>query len=160
MERIDQEAAKRERQFEREAAKRERRGRFEREAAKRERQFEREAAKREEAIRALMDRSDRKFEALLAQSVELSRQLAEMTGRVLRTEAVLETMQAGGQRAAVQPAPATGETEWWQRREFLAVGLPNERWRTRLGRRVRQGHAERTVRTGRPLRQASSVLRR
>ena len=138
LERIDREAASREKQFDREAAKREaetralieridreaakRERQFEREAAKREQQFEREAAKREEAIRALMDRSDRKFEALLAQSVELSRQLAEMTGRVLRTEAVLETMQAGGQRAAVQPAPATGETEM-----VAAQGVPGGR---------------------------------
>ena len=109
LERIDREAAEREK-------------RIDQEAAKREQQFEREAAKREEAIRALMDRSDRKFEALLARSDELSRQLAEMTGRVLRTEAVLETMQAGGQRATVQPAPATGETE-----VVAAQGVPGGR---------------------------------
>ena len=138
MERSDREAAKREQQFEREAAKREeairalmersdreaakREQQFEREATKREQQFEREAAKREEAIRALMERSDRKFEAVLARNDELSRQSAEVTERVSRTEAVLETVRAGGQRAAVQPAPSTGETE-----AVAAQGVPGGR---------------------------------
>ena len=73
--------------------------------------MDREATKREQAIRELMDRSDRKFEAVLARSDELTRQSAETTGRLLRTEAVLGTVEAGVQRAAAQPAPATGETE-------------------------------------------------
>ena len=127
LERIDREAAKREKQFETEAVKREAETRvfterIDREAAKREKQFETEAVKREEAIRALMDRSDRKFEALLARSDELSRQLTEVTGRVMRTEAVLETVRAGRQRAAVQPTPATGETE-----VVAAQGVPGGR---------------------------------
>ena len=116
LERFDREAAKRE------AETRAFTERIDREAAKREKQFETEVAKREEAIRALMDRSDSKFEAVLARSDDLSRQSAEVTGRLLRTEAVLATVQAGGRRAAVQPAPATGETE-----AVAAQGVPGGR---------------------------------
>ena len=90
LERIDREAAKREE-------------RIDREAAKREAQFEREVAKREEAIREVMDRSDRKFEAMQKRSDELYRQLAEITARVTRAGAVLET--------AAEAAPATGQSE-------------------------------------------------
>lgn len=86
--------------------------------------IDREADKREEAIRALMDRSDRKFEALLARSDELSRQSAEVTGRVVRNEAVLETVQARGRRAEVQPAPVTGETEAVAAPEVPGDGSP------------------------------------
>jgi len=100
-ERIDREAAKREQLFEREAAKREER--IDREAAKREQLFEREAAKREEGIRALMDQSDRKFDALQRRSDELYRQSAEVTARVAHNEAVLEK--------ASESTPARGETE-------------------------------------------------
>ena len=74
-------------------------------------QMREEAAKREEAIRELMDRSDRKFEALLARSDELSRKSAGVTERVARTEAVLEAVQAGWHRAASPPDPVAGETE-------------------------------------------------
>jgi len=108
LERIDQEAAKREAEtralmerIDREAAKREER--IDREAAKREQLFEREAAKREEGIRALMDQSDRKFEALQRRSDELYRQSAEVTARVAHNEAVLEK--------ASESTPARGETE-------------------------------------------------
>lgn len=108
LERVDQEAAKREadtraltERIDREAAKREER--FEREVAKREERFEREAAKREEAIRDVLDRSDRKFEALQRRSDELYRQSAEITSRVAHTEAVLE--------AAPESDPATGQSD-------------------------------------------------
>lgn len=108
LQRIDQEAAKREKAFEREIAKREAETRaiierFEKEAAKRDDRFEREAAKREEAIRAVMDRSDRKFEALQKRSDELYRQSAEITVRVAHTEAILET--------AAEANPATGQND-------------------------------------------------
>ena len=117
--RIDQEAAKRDERFEREAAKRDER--FEREAAKREAQTrafteqiaqeaakreaqaEKEAAKREKAIRDVLDRSDRRFEALQMRSDELYRQSAEITARVAHTEAVLETT------AKADPATRQGE---------------------------------------------------
>ena len=106
--RSDQEAAKREaqtraftEQIAQEAAKRDER--FEREAAKRDERFEREAAKREKAIRDVLDRSDRRFEALQLRSDELYRQSAEITARVAHTEAVLETT------AKADPATRQGE---------------------------------------------------
>ena len=40
----------------------------------------------------LIDRSDSKFDALLARSNELFRQSAEVTGRVARNEGILETV--------------------------------------------------------------------
>ncbi len=58
LERIDQEAAKRE------AETRTITERFDQQAANRDERFEREVSKREEAIRDVMDRSDREFEAL------------------------------------------------------------------------------------------------
>ena len=87
LERIDREAAKREERIDREAAKREER-------------IDREGAKREEAIRAVMDRSDRKFEVLQKRSGELYRQLVEITARATYDGAVPER--------AAEVAPATG----------------------------------------------------
>ncbi len=86
LERIDQEAAKREADT---------RALTER--------IDREAAKREEAIRDVLDRSDRKFEALQRRSDELYRQSAEITSRVAHTEAVLE--------AAPEADTATGQSD-------------------------------------------------
>ena len=65
--------------------------------------IDREAAKREEAIRDVLDRSDRKFEALQRRSDELYRQSAEITSRVAHTEAVLE--------AAPEADTATGQID-------------------------------------------------
>ena len=55
-------------------------------------------------LRALMDRSDSKFDALPARSNELSRQKAEVTERVARNEAILETVQADRCRASAKSA--------------------------------------------------------
>ncbi|MDE0261425.1 MAG: hypothetical protein OXJ37_03365 [Bryobacterales bacterium] len=115
MERIDREAAKREQQFEKEAAKREQQ--FEREAARREEQFEKEAAKREEAIRALLRSSDTRFEALQRRSDELYRQSAEVTARVAHNEAALD--------AVAESTPARGETEAVAAQD-VSVGQPRE----------------------------------
>jgi len=122
LERIDQEGAKGEAEtralmarIDREAAKREER--IDREAAKREQLFEREAAKREEGIRALMDQSDRKFDALQRRSDELYRQSAEVTARVAHNEAVLAT--------AAESTPARGETEAVAAQD-VSVGRPTE----------------------------------
>ena len=65
--------------------------------------IDREAAKREEAIRDVLDRSDRKFEALQRRSDELYRQSAEITSRVAHTEAVPE--------AAPEADTATGQSD-------------------------------------------------
>ena len=85
--------------------------RIDREAANRDERFEREAERRDVAIRALIDRSDCKFDALLARSDELSRQSAEVTERVARNEAILETVQADRRRASAKSAAASGESE-------------------------------------------------
>ncbi len=96
--------------------------RIDREAANRDERFEREAERRDVAIRALIDRSDckfdallarsdSKFDALLARSDELSRQSAEVTERVARNEAILETVQADRRRASAKSAAASGESE-------------------------------------------------
>ena len=73
LERSDREAAARE------AQTREFTEQIALEAAKREAQAEKEAAKREKAIRDVLDRSDRKFEALQRRSDDLYRQSAEIT---------------------------------------------------------------------------------
>ena len=122
LERVDQEAAKREAEtraiterFDQEAAKRDER--FEREAAKRDERFEREVSKREEAIRDVMDRSDRKFEALQRRSDELYRQLVEIAARAAHNEAVLET--------AAEANPASGQGEAVAAQDVLG-GQPGE----------------------------------
>ena len=84
--------------------------------------IDREAERREAAIRALIDRSDSKFDALvarsdsrfdalMARSDELSRQSAEVTQRVARSEAILETVQADRDRASAESAAGSGESE-------------------------------------------------
>lgn len=107
-ERFEREAAKRDERFDREAAKREAGTReiierFDQEAAKRDERFEREVAKREEAIRDVMDRSDRKFEALQRRSDELYRRWLEISARATHTEVVLET------EAETEPAASQDE---------------------------------------------------
>jgi hypothetical protein len=80
-------------------------------------------AKREAAIQALIDRSDRKFEALLARSDELARQSAGVVARVVRNEIRLEAMEVVRHRTAADPsAPAAGETE-----AVAAQAVPGER---------------------------------
>ena len=111
LERIDQEAAKRE------AETRAITERFEREAAKRDERFEREVSKREEAIRDVMDRSNRKFEALQRRSDELCRQLVEIAARAAHNEAVLET--------AAEANPASGQGEAVAAQDVLG-GQPGE----------------------------------
>lgn len=111
LERIDQEAGKRE------AETRAITERFEREAAKRDERFEREVSKREEAIRDVMDRSDRKFEALQRRSDELYRQLVEIAARAAHNEAVLET--------AAEANPASGQGEAVAAQDVLG-GQPGE----------------------------------
>ncbi len=120
LERIDRQAANRDERFDRQAANRDER-------------FDREAERREAAIRALIDRSDSKFDALMARSDskfdalmarsdsrfdalmarsdELSRQSAEVTQRVARSEAILETVQADRGRASAKSAAGSGESE-------------------------------------------------
>ncbi len=142
MQRIEREAAKRDELFEKAAAKRdelfekaaaERNERFEKAAAERDElfkkaaaerdeRFDREAERREAAIRMLIDRSDSKFDTLLARSDELFRQSAEVTGRVARTEGILDTVQADRHQAPATSAAASGESE-----AIAAQGVAGER---------------------------------
>ena len=121
-ERFEREAAKRDELFQQAAAKREAQTRefterIAQETAKREAQAEREAAKREKAIRDVLDRSDRKFEALQRRSDDLYRQSAEITARVAHTEAVLETTAKAdpqtrqGEAVAAQDVPGDRPNE-------------------------------------------------
>ena len=90
--------------------------RFDKKAEKREREtreftarIDKEAEKREQAIQAALERSDRKFETLMARNNELMKELAGITQRTARSEATLELISAGRRPAASKsPAAADG----------------------------------------------------
>ena len=101
--RLDKETERRERDI------REIFARFDKEAAERQRLINEEADKRDRGTQAALERSDRVFEMLSAQSRALMKELSDIAQRTARTEATLEVMSARrsgrGSKSISEPSP-------------------------------------------------------